>query len=93
MQDKEVINAFHPDYVKTYHPNLMKQIKTDSMYKKKAGELTKHVDKVRETKPSHGTLFGISENSVSVSPKEMMLKPKEFHVYNKAGMPKKGKKK
>jgi hypothetical protein len=89
----EVINAFHPDYIKTYHPDLLKQIKSDAMYKKKGEELSKHVDKVRETKPSHGTVFGISENAISVSPKEMMTKRREFHTYAKAGMPKKGKKK
>ena len=94
---KPVINAFHPDYVKTYHPDLLKQIKSEAMYKKKGEELSKHVDKVRETKPSHGTVFGISENAVSVEPKQMMKRPKlertEYHTYSKAGMPKKGKKK
>lgn len=87
MLDK-TINAFHPDYIKTYHPDLMKQIKSEAMYKKKGEELSKHVDKVRETKPSHGTVFGISENAVSVEPKKMMKRPKlertEFHVYQKA---------
>ena len=71
------INAFHPDYIKTYHPELIKQIQAESMYKKKGEDLSKHVDKVRETKPTHGTLFGISENAVSVSPKEMMKRRKK----------------
>ena len=77
MYFKPTINAFHKDYIKTYHPELIKQIQAESMYKKKGEDLSKHVDKVRETKPTHGTLFGISENAVSVSPKEMMKRRKK----------------
>ena len=74
----EVINAFHPDYIKTYHPELMKQIKSEAMYKKKGEELSKHVDRIRETKPSHGTMFGITEKSVSIAPlKRMKRTPHE----------------
>ena len=92
----EVINAFHPDYVKTYHPNLMDDFRTLNKNKQRSDSLTNHVEKMRETVPSHGTVFGVSETSVSISPKQMMKRPKlertEFHIFNKAGMPKKGKK-
>ena len=27
---KEIINAFHPDYVKTYHPHLLTSLKADA---------------------------------------------------------------
>ena len=66
------VNAFHPDYVKTYMPNFLKDIKIDSAYNQKGQELSGHVERIRKTKPSHGTVFGISDTAVSVSPKEMM---------------------
>lgn len=28
-----IINAFHPDYVKTYHPELLSRIKTEEQQK------------------------------------------------------------
>lgn len=79
-----IINAFHPDYVKTYHPNLTAEFRTLNKNKQRSETLTKRVEETRKTKPSHGTLFGISDNAVSLSPKEMMLKPKDFHIYSKA---------
>ena len=27
---KQIINAFHPDYVKTYHPHLLTSLKTEA---------------------------------------------------------------
>ena len=77
MQNKEVINAFHPDYVKTYHPDLMDDFRMLNKNKQRSDSLSKHVDKVREAKPSHGTVFGISETSVSVEPKKMMKRRKK----------------
>ena len=88
MQNKEVINAFHPDYVKTYHPNLMDDFHMLNKNKQRSDSLTNHVEEMRETVPSHGTVFGVSETSVSISPKQMMKRPKlerkEFHSYQKA---------
>ena len=85
------VNAFHPDYMKTHEPNLMKDFRTHEANRQAAATLSKHVEEVRKTKPSHGTLFGISDKVIEphmMKPKEMMLKPKEFHTYQKAGMPK-----
>lgn len=88
----EIINAFHPDYVKTYHPDLMKDMRIIQRGKDSSKSLSKYVEKARETNPSHGTVFGVTEKSISVAPKKMMkrvdLATKEFHVYNKAGLPK-----
>lgn len=87
-----LINAFHPDYVKTHMPEFLSEVRT-SAKKEEAGKgVSKYLDKRRETEPSHGTFFGMSDKEASMSPKEMMLKPTEFHIYQKAGMPK-GKKK
>lgn len=87
-QPKPTINAFHPDYMKTYHPTFFNDMRVAQRDKNSGDRMAKHVEKVRKTNPSHGTLFGITDKAISVAPKEMMLKVKEFHIYNKAGMPK-----
>ena len=33
------------------------------------------INKLRERKPSHGTILGITEKSISMKPPEMMRKP------------------
>lgn len=82
------INAFHPDYIKTYHPEFLTDLRVESRMKTNGQNLSKHVDKKRQTTPSHGTVFGISAKVTSVTPIGM-LQIKEFHIYQKAGMPKK----
>lgn len=77
-----IINAFHPDYMKTYHPNFWKDFIRNTVISKNT---TEAVTKLREKRPTHGTMFGISEKSVST-------KPLDFLIYSRAGMPKKGKK-
>lgn len=93
----EKINAFHPDYVKTYMPGFLTDIRTESRQTKAGQTLSKYVDKTRETNPSHGTLFGISDKITSVTVPAHMHRYKtkmvstsvtEFHIYQKAGMPK-----
>lgn len=95
VMDKPVINAFHPDYMKVHEPSFMKEFRTFEANRQAAATLSAHVEVKRKTKPSHGTLFGISDkvsNAHDMKPKQMMkkpsLEPKEFHVYNKAGAPK-----
>jgi len=94
----EVINAFHPDYVKTYMPNFMTDIRTESRQTKNGQMLSQYVDNTRKTKPSHGTVFGISNKVTSVTVPSHMHRAKikmvstsvtEFHIYQKAGAPKK----
>lgn len=86
-----VINAFHKDYMKVHEPDFMNEVRTESRQTKAGQTLSTYVEKVRETKPTHGTMFGISDKVVSVVPKKM-IRPstdvKQFHIYNKAGMPK-----
>lgn len=112
---KQVINAFHPDYMKVHEPNFMKEFRTHEANRQAAATLSGYVEKTRKKKPSHGTLYGISNKVTPLHmsrPKEMMshkkgremtmieitndlidrLKRKDFHVYSKAGAPKKGKK-
>ena len=60
------INAFHPAYVATHMPEFLTNLRTESRQTKAGQTLTQYVDKTRETKPSHGTLFGISSKVTSV---------------------------
>lgn len=101
----EIINAFHPDYVKTYHPELLSDMRVSAKKEEAGKNVSKYLNKRRETEPSHGTIFGLSDKEVSLKPKKMMtkpahvhrpkqkledaLKPTEFHIYQKAGAPKK----
>jgi len=95
---QETINAFHPDYVKTYMPHFLTELRIDSRQTKNGQMMTQYVEKTRKTKPSHGTLFGISDKVTSVTvpahmhrylPKTVSTSVTEFHIYSKAGMPKK----
>ena len=74
----EVINAFHPDYVKTYHPELLTQIRTESAQTRAGKTLSKHVTEKRKTKPTHGHIAGLSKL-------EDVLAPTPFRVYSRAG--------
>lgn len=74
----KVINAFHPDFIKTHYPDFMRSFRIDSRNKQAGQTLTEYVDKVRKKKPLHGTLSGISKKQIS-------LKPLEFMVYSRAG--------
>lgn len=68
------VNAFHPLYMQTHEPKFMDDLRTHEARRAAAETLSKHVTKVRKTKPTHGTVFGIER--------------REFHTYAKAGMPK-----
>ena len=54
--------------------------------------MTKFVEKQRETKPTHGTLFGMSEKAVSVAPlKRMKRMPHEKEELSSAVLARKPK--
>ena len=74
------VNAFHPDYMKIHHPTFMKDHILSS---KGTMVMSKIVEEKRRLNPSHGTLLGISK----ITP--VALKPKDFMVFSRAGMPKK----
>jgi len=74
----QLINAFHPDYVKTHMPEFLTNVRTESRQTTAGQTLTTYVEKTRKQKPMHGTLSGISR-------KEISLKPLEFMYYSKAG--------
>ena len=72
-----MINAFHPDYIKTHEPKLMKSFRTIEANRQASETLTKHVAKKRETNPLHGFLHGIKKARPSID-----VKP--FHIYSRA---------
>ena len=72
------MNAFHPDYARTYHPELFESLRTESRQTKAGQTLSSYVDKKRETSPSHGTIQGISKKIIPHHvhrPKQMMKMP------------------
>ena len=58
---KEIINAFHPDYVKTYHPEFLEYFRLLTLQKRNGEAMTRFVNKKRKTAPNRGTIFGISD--------------------------------
>ena len=87
MQNKEVINAFHKDYIKTHEPNLMQHFRTASAYKKASATLSSNVEEIRKTDETYGYI-GIGKVPRDIKAPKMMkrpkLEPKEFHVFAKA---------
>lgn len=80
----KVINAFHKDYVKTYHPEFISKIRTES-----AATLNgqKYGAKNRISRESADNKH---HSSITMFPKtkRVSLEPTEFHIFSKAGMPK-----
>ena len=68
----EIINAFNPAYVRTHMPSFMTDLRTQSRQTKNGQMMSSYVDKTRATKPSHGTVFGISKKVTSIQPMQMM---------------------
>jgi hypothetical protein len=72
-----IINAFHPDFMKTHYPDFWGTAVADASRSKTMSAI---VSKTRQDNPSHGTMIGIRNKTPHVS-----LKPLEFLVYSKAG--------
>jgi hypothetical protein len=64
------INAFHPDYVKTHMPTFMNEFRTNDARREAAESLSEYVTKKRRTKPSHGSLPGISKAQRETEPNQ-----------------------
>lgn len=81
----EVINAFHPDYVKTYHPELLTSIRLESSQHANGVVYGSKAKATRESKRSK------TKKPINVPPKtksRVSLARKEFFTFSKAGMPK-----
>ena len=77
------INAFHKDYVQTYMPEFLSTIRSESAAKENG---QKFGAKSRATRESANAAV----NTISTFPKtkRVSLKPTDFLVYSRAGMPK-----
>lgn len=78
------MNAFHPDYVKTYMPEFLSKIRIES---------EQHSNGVINGGKSRATRESVnkSANSINSFPKtkaKSSLEPKEFLIFSRAGMPK-----
>ena len=80
-----IVNAFHPDYIKTYHPELLSSIRSEASQKAN-GEASGAKAKATRESVNKGA-FTISTFPKTKS-KRVDLKVKEFFTYQKAGMPK-----
>lgn len=79
---KEVINAFHPLYIKTYMPELLIKLKTEEAQKLngiRSGSMA------RATRESDGTTK-TSPLSDFPKTKRVSLEPTEFHIFSRAGV-------
>jgi len=91
-----VINAFHPDYMKTYEPNFTKEFRTveanqkerlENPVKVKRKFTAKKKKKVSYKVPKKPITMGEIHNELAEL-KKKILAPREFYTYAKAGMPK-----
>ena len=87
---KPIINAFHPDYVKTYMPELLSSIKLEGTQKAN-GVINGGKAKATREAANKGA-FTISQFPKTKTKARVNLAPTDFHVFSKAGNPTKGKK-
>ena len=77
------VNAFHKDYVKTYMPEFLSKLRTES---EQVENGKKYGLRSRVTREN----ASVTVNTISTFPKtkRVSLKPTDFLVYSRAGMPK-----
>lgn len=95
-----IINAFHPDYIKTYHPEFMTAIRLEGVQKangvingakSKATREHKHgktaftINKFPKTESVQRTLQKAKSRVDMEELKRRILAPTEFFTFSKAG--------
>ena len=83
------MNAFHPDYVKTFMPEFLSNIRSESTQQATGAKVGAKSKATREA--VNKGAFTISKFPKTKAKAKVDLAPKDFHVFNKAGMPKGGK--
>jgi hypothetical protein len=78
-----LVNAFHPDYIKTHHPELLSKIRAESFSKTNGEKGGRMVRATREN-----TVSDMKPLATFPKTKRVSTAVTEFHVYSKAGMPK-----
>ena len=85
------INAFDPDYVKTHMPDLMKDFRTHAANREVREEQKLRVNRKPLKTVTKSLEVKISKDQAKLNlerRKQMTIAPKDFYVYQKAGMPK-----
>jgi len=84
-----MINAFHPDYIKTYHPDMMKEFRTIA-----ANQEERRIKEPRKVIRKPRALERAAKKVVQTKAQRAMtmaevtaelLKTTTFHIYSKAG--------
>jgi hypothetical protein len=83
------INAFHPDYIKTYHPDMMKEFRTiaANQEERRIKEPRKVIRKPRalERAAKQGIRTKAQRAMTMAEVTAELLKTTNFHIYSKAG--------
>jgi len=78
------LNAFDKDYVKTYMPEFLTNLRVES------NQYANGVVNGGKSRASRESVRGKNVDTISAFPKtkRVSLAPTNFHIYQKAGMPK-----
>lgn len=85
------LNAFHPDYIKTHEPDLLKEFRTHQANREERVEKKLKVNKAPLKTVTKSLSVKISKEQARLDlerKKQMTIARKDFHIFNKAGMPK-----
>ena len=82
-----LVNAFHKDYVKTYMPEFLSTIRTESAAMENGQRFGA---KSRASKATRENLVDKVKSAINLFPKtkRVSIAVTEFHIYSKAGMQK-----
>lgn len=67
---EKIINAFHPDFIKTHMPEFLTAVKTEDRQSQAGKTLSNHVTEKRKTVPSHGQVEGVSKKQRETIPNQ-----------------------
>jgi len=87
----EVINAFHPDYVKTYMPDVMKDFRTHAANREVREEKNLKVSKKPLKTVTKSLSVKISKEQARLNlekQKALLINNRDFKYFSGAGMPK-----
>lgn len=79
----QIINAFHPDYVKTYHPELLSTIRLEATQVEN-GKVNGAKSKVQRESLNKGA-FTIATFPKTKAAKRVSLEVTQFYHFSKAG--------
>jgi hypothetical protein len=83
------MNAFHPDYVKTHMPDLMKDFRTHAANREVREEKNMRVSNKPPKTVTKSLSVKIPKDQARLDlerRKQMTIAPKDFHIYQKAGV-------